>query len=226
MSKFRLRHLVMSASMMYLFAAAGRAENDPTGRVMDYYLSKLDSVLTGRYIFQVDTTFSVKVRSIFIHHDSRGGLRSSDTAVYELKFENLHKISETILDSSTNAANNPPDTFTFQFPQNSQYIYNFFPNDTGAGILAIGFDPPEYLRDSMPDGIVTFDRTSYNISRLILNFIEREGYQRYSVVYEFEEISKLLTLKSLQINAAKSGFLRNVYYRRIFEFYDYNIIGR
>lgn len=195
------------------------AQNDTA--VFDYYLQKVDSTYRDTYIFRAKTEFEVSVRSIYVHLDSRGAFVSADTAGFRLTFAGDSVAAIEIVDSTAEATNTPPEIFDFAYPCGDEYQYNFYPNDTGAGILAIGFEPAEEKRLQLPSGLMTFERNSYRLSHLVLYYYEKKGYQRYSEVFKFGAFENFQVLDRMQINAARDGLIQNFYYKIIYEFYDY-----
>lgn len=197
------------------------AQRKTAPAVFDYYLRMIDSTHRANYIFRASTDFEVSVRSIYVRLDSRGRFVSADTAGFRLLFAADSMSALEILDSTDEPNNTPPEIFDFEPPTGEAYRYNFFPNDTGAGILAIGFEPPEEKRLKLPSGLITFERNSYRLSHLVLYYDEKKGYQRYSEVFKFGTFEEFQVLERMQINAAREGLIRNIYYKMNYEFYDY-----
>jgi len=195
-------------------------EIDP---VIEYYLEGIDSSFAHRYLFNTDYKFEFSVKSILTRTNYRGVVQSIDTAAYRLYFNGGTIDSFNVLDSADDEQNTFPDSFSFFKPWKQSGEFYFFPNDTGAGNLAIGFEPEEYKSEMNPTGMIIFDRDTFLMQNVLLHFINPSEFDRLSQSFTFEYVFPYLILREYKKQGVESGFFAKRYSSQIFEFYDYII---
>ncbi len=94
----------------------------------------------------------------------------------------------------------------------SVYHKFFFPNDTGAGDLAIGFDT-DTLIDRRPTGILTIDRESYCARRLHISWPHKPGFRRFGRSYHFVQMDQLTVVDTIIESAVIERLLADDDYR-------------
>ncbi|SYZ73800.1 exported hypothetical protein [Candidatus Zixiibacteriota bacterium] len=198
--------------------AAGRGDST----VIRYYLKNLDSAYAKSYIFASGTAFSFKIRIIYEETSYRGTINKADTAAMELYFSAGKRDSLEIIDSAQDEKNIIPDSFAVPPVWRHQYDYSFYPNDTGAGILAIGFDRQSNA-ENPPVGFLTMDRDTYYLKSLFLSFPEKEGYRQYSRTYHFERFDDYYIPTIWEIDGSMNTFTGIKYFKQILEFKEFKL---
>ncbi len=219
-SRFLLLLNLLLISAPILSEDVYRPATDP---MIAFYLNKVDSVFNNYYIFNRPEESVFKVRCIYLVTNYRGKSEVRDTAVYGMNCRDGKFDLNRIIDSSSIKDNPPPTAPIIEKPWEGDFQFYIFPNDTGAGDLAIGFVFPYGEKGDKPTGLFTLDRESYNIKSLVLSYIQRTGFESYSESYAFYQADTLIRLKSLEINSSRAGFIGAKYVKHRFEFYDYGI---
>jgi len=207
--------------VIFCMPILGHAQkNDATIR---FYLKNIDSVFAANYIFNYAGDFSCKARCLLHMTDYRGVLKNIDTAVYQLFYNRGKLDSLQIIDSAKAKGNIMPDSLHPLLPWKDSNSYYFFPNDTGAGSLAIGFEPADTTRPDLPAGFLNLNRNDYTLEYISLAFPRPKDYERASRSYRFERLGQHIILIRQESNNIKLAFLGRQYIKRIYEFYDYQI---
>lgn len=215
-----MRFFPIGLIFILVLGSTAYAQEDP---VMKFYLNKLDSSFQDEYIFVSDAVFDVSVRSIFQETDYRGKAKGTDTAVYRIYYTNEQIDSFTVIDSAGEKDNKLPDRFFFVPPWYQDYDFYFFPNDTGAGALAIGFQPDSTQPDTLTTGMLMVDRDTYKLKSIMLYDPTPENVSRLSEIYEFGPRGKYQILLNYEKHMVNTAFLGKKYTNQKFEFFDYNI---
>lgn len=92
------------------------------------------------------------------------------------------------------------------------YQKSFFPNDTGAGDLAIGFDT-DTLVDRRPSGILTINRDFYYARRLHISWPHKPGFRRFGRSYHFVQMDQLTVIDTIIESAVIERLLADDDYR-------------
>jgi hypothetical protein len=146
-----------------------------------------------------------------------------DTAIFLVEYEERHVASVTVIDSARIQENTLPKEVTPAPLRDQKLAFYFFPNDTGVGQLAIGFDPADSYGDKLPSGFLSLDRNSYYLRSLSLNYPRKEGFIKYSEEYYFGRLDGYLVPHVLEIHGAWNTFFSQTYFRQNLEFYDFRI---
>ncbi len=165
-------------------------------RVISFYWQQAAD--TFRETMPTETALNYVATGVVLHSvlDSDGGIETTDTLIYNYYFRSGR------LDSSVAVLGEfeYPERLDFSFPDifQSDYELTLYPNDTGGGPLAIGFDNrSDTLAE--PIGIVLLDRQHYTLGELLLNFNQRRGHRSYSQRFWFSQIDGLTMIDSLVI---------------------------
>jgi len=173
--------LALSILIFVVCASSLNAQNSETDPVIHFYLDKSDSLLKEQYIFNSDVAFSVILISILQKTDYHGELEDIDTASFKVYYNNGLIDSFFILDSASMSENNLPESLDFILPRllDDSYFY-FFPNDTGAGKLAIGFELVDTISNVIYSGLINLDRDSFR-PLLLMHFDQNpEDFNRFN----------------------------------------------
>jgi hypothetical protein len=199
------------------------AEND--GAAISFYLKKVDSVFSSSYIFDRGIDFLFKARAIYYKMDYRGNIRKADTAIYDIAYGSDGQRSADIIDSAAMAENIVPADFHFPRPWRDTLGYHlyFFPNDTGSGPLAIGFEGQMQDKGENPSGFFLIDRNHYVVNSMVTDFHKSEGDKTLSGSLRFGTLREFIIIDRLEINESEILFTGTSYFKRILEFYDYRI---
>jgi len=195
-------------------------ERDAT---MQFYLDNTAYVFKQNYIINKEIAFTVKVRSIFEQTDYRGKMEKSDTAVYAVYVSNGSIDSTLVIDSAGVPKNRPPDSLQPYLPWEESYDFYFYPNDTGAGRLAIGYESPVSDTTRNRTGFMNINRGNYDLQDIFLHSRNVEGYQRLSNVFSFERDGKFIRPLRFEQYVVKIAFMGHQYSRHYLEFFEYRI---
>jgi hypothetical protein len=191
--------------------------------VLKFYIGKVDSTINQYYLFESQRGFSVEIESRLYETNYRGIV--SDSSIASCYFTHLSNGTDSIdaIKQAKDKNNKIPDSFILSKPWKETYRFYFYPNDTGAGELAIGFDPAAESEISLPSGFMMINRDDYFIRSIIFYFPNKEGYKKYSETYKFDSIDGFISPKSIEINGARATFTGIEYFRQILEFKNYRI---
>ncbi len=191
--------------------------------VIEYYLSGSDSVFNRQYIFNTDSRFAFTVTSVFYKTNYRGELKEADTAGYRLYYSGSKLNTMIIVDSATIKDNMPPTDFDVYLPgmENSQFY--FFPNDTGAGKLAIGFESADNSGTTLYSGFMNIERETFQPVSLIFYNLDTPNFDRLSETFNFTRFNGYLILSRYEKQGVKSAFLGKSYIIQTMTFSDYEL---
>ena len=201
----------------------GYAAGDADERVIDYYFGKLDSAFSNSLIFYGGRDFSFSVRSIFQETDYRGKLKSVDTALYRVSYSKGRMVSLEIIDSSVSEENVFTGEFEFPRPWTGDYIFYLYPNDTGVGPLAIGFESVDSLGNEMLSGVINLDRDDFRLMSLLVHEFDAKGFERLSRSFSFGPSGSYLIVSQIEKQGLIYRFFGRRYTLQRYEFFDYLI---
>lgn len=182
----------------------------PKQEIIDYYWRHAASNCVAQDSLRFERSYSCLV-SAYARELSRGGrTKSADTTVNRYFFS-LGKLDSVVHQSGDRKLTVEVD-ITVPNIFDSTYVRVFFPNDTGAGELAIGFDT-DSTGDRRPTGIVTIDRDTYAMRRLHLSYLRRPGYSRFGRTYHFFECKGLVVPDTIIESAVIERLLADEDYR-------------
>jgi hypothetical protein len=188
--KRKIVAFIAAAGLAMLFLPAltiGDTESDDP--VLNFYIDRARATAESRNPIERGTVFSFG--STYYYSFGERDSLTTDTSVSSREYE--------------------VDIF---YPNvfDHDYIYNFYPNDTGGADLAIGFDTDSMVQDE-PVGIAIIDRSRYFLKWLYLYYSDRKGYKRYSHSLRFSEQDGFVFPDSIWSVAAKVGLFSTDYYR-------------
>jgi hypothetical protein len=154
--------------------------------------------------------FSYQTTTYYKKLGNLGEISSVDSVknIYFYSFGNLDS-SKTLLPAKHSI---PKIDLSVPGIFDSTYILNFFPNDTGGTLLAIGFDS-DSTHKSWPSGLVEIDRQKYFPRWLYLYYPDQGGFKRYSRSFRFIDQQGYVFPDSVWEVAVKDGFLFSTSYR-------------
>ena len=205
--------------LIAFFANGASASGDST--VIAYYHKNIAANLADHYLTGIERSYSYAVTSIYIKTDYRGEVQKVDTAVYSIRHDTTTGDSILVIDSAGVSENIPYADLQPYFPEPNRYRFYFYPNDTGAGALAIGFDPDSADTTPLPAGHMTFDRNTYVLQSLTLHYRNINDYKQYSLDYAFTTVDSILILTKLIISGTRGALLGRRYSRQELTFSDY-----
>jgi len=215
-------NLILSINILVLCSAAASAGKGEDA-VIEFYLKKADSVMAVSYIFNSSLHYTFTTKAIYSITDYRGTIKKVDTAVFLVEYKERRAASVMVIDTARIQENTLPKEFTPAPLWDQHLAYYFFPNDTGAGQLAIGFDPAASCGDKLPSGFLSLDRDTYYLRSLNINYPRKEGFIKFSETYYFEPLEGILVPNRLEIHGAWNTFMSQTYFRQNLEFYDFRI---
>lgn len=184
--------------------SAGDEALDP---VLEYYRAKAEKAFNQSV---PDHAYSVKATTYYktFGADGRFDLQDSVTGWYY--------ISAGTLDSQNISTPNSqlPEPVSFEYPNvfADNYLFYFFPNDTGGLELAIGFDTYT-AEDTLPDGFAIIDRSDGYLRRLYLYYPSGERLKRYTRSFRFVRYDGYVFPDSIWIITARAGIFSTEYLR-------------
>lgn len=209
--KRKIVAFIAAAGLAMLFLPAltiGDMESDDP--VLNFYIDRARATAESRNPIERGTVFSFDAVTYY-KRIGRGGkvdLVDSTRSTYYYSFGERDSLTT---DTSVSSREYEVDIF---YPNvfDHDYIYNFYPNDTGGADLAIGFDTDSMVQDE-PVGIAIIDRSRYFLKWLYLYYSDRKGYKRYSHSLRFSEQDGFVFPDSIWSVAAKVGLFSTDYYR-------------
>lgn len=192
--------------------------NDP---VLRFYVDSVSSRVDQNILFVDYVDVMVDIRAVYQKLDYRGEIDKADTAIYTVDLNDGMADSSAVVDSASIEENVIPDNLRFIKPWDKNCYFYFFPNDTGLGDLAIGFEPNRPDSNLTPSGIMIFDRKTFILKKLFLHFRNYGEFQRFSMVYTFEEKDFGTAPVHIDYRGSKTGTLQNQYFRQDLYFNNY-----
>jgi len=194
-------------------------EIDP---VIKYYLSGVDSTFNQAFIINA-ISFDCQVMSILKVTNYRGETDKIDTALYQLYFLGGNLDSISIIDSAGTEKNSLPDNFTPPDIWNQKINFTFYPNDTGAGRLAIGFNRSDSLLSRNSTGFINIDRNRFDLLSLFVHYPFYKEAIRHSKSYKFDYKDGFIRPLIYESNSIEKRFMGQKYFQHRLYFDKYNI---
>lgn len=210
MEKYRIRlwtALVVLAVGLPLKSAVDDRKADP---VVQFYCAQARSVCAEHKPDEQALTYSLTATSYRKKVGERGAIAHVDSAVADFYF------SGGTLDSQKTAVSTLKKLadIDFSYPNvfDQDYLFSFYPNDTGGKYLAIGFDT-DSAGDLRPVGLAIIDRYEYSLHRLYLFYPHQAGYKRFSRTLHFVKHEGYIFPDSILEMAARAGIFSTDHYR-------------
>ena len=178
--------------------------------IIDFYTTRASQVYQSRSPFESGIQFSFKAQTYFKIFNGEQDAVITDSAE-SIYFFNFGEIDSTKTIYSFKRENQPLE-FTYPNIFTDEYVYNFYPHDTGGGELSIGFDSKGFDIGT-PIGIAVIDRDQYFLKWLYMHFLFEKRAERYSRSYRFTEIEGFVFPDSIWESRARKTFFASEYYR-------------
>jgi len=219
----RANNILKALVIIFLFISISVVAGSSDDMVLKFYLGKVDSALNQYYLFESSIVFSAEITARLYNTNHRGIVIDSSVAISKLSHLANKGDSVTVVKPADNKNNIIPDSFGLFRPWKETYRFYFFPNDTGAGELAIGFDPSSEGGRNLPSGLFSINRDNYFTKSIIFYFPNKEGYKKYSESYQFGSQNGFITLRKIEINGARATLTGIEYFKQILEFDNYQL---
>ncbi len=199
--------LVILAAILSVVVAADDAYRDDP--VLEYYCKQAEEACESRDPLQRGVSFSYVARAYYKKLRGNGSVEKLDSAIhkYYYSFGTLDSQNTTIVTSKRvkELDLSYPDVF------GGDYLYNFFPNDTGGETIAIGFDTDTVI-DNRPVGLATIDREYYFFHNIFLYYPNRPDHRRYTRSMGFTEYQGYIFPDTMWVvGAAEAVFFTESY---------------
>ncbi len=204
-----------------LYSVAVPEDTDDTDPVLKFYTERAKSVSDSRNPIESGLNFSFQTRSYYKKVNKKGVIVKTDSS-FTTQFYSYGNLDSLIWDS-VNSSKEVEIDWNYPNIFNTEYEYNFYPNDTGGTFLAIGFDIDTTVAE-IPVGLAIIDRNHYFMHWLFLHFPHDKLHDRYSKSFRFTDYSGIVMPDSIWVVGAKSTTLSTEYYRIETSIYDFNIL--
>ena len=182
-------------------------ESDP---ILEFYVKRGSSVFSSRNPLERAVNFSFMARTYYKKIDNKGEVKKIDSA-FITQYYSFGQLDSLLWDSLKTSQF---IEFEYEFPNvfDKKYLYNFYPNDTGAVDLPIGFDT-DSTNFEYPIGVVIIDRNLYSLKWLYLHYPNESSHKRYSRSFRFTNIDNYIFPDSIWVVGAKRGIFSTENYR-------------
>ena len=184
-------------------------END-VDPILNFYCLRSAAVYKSRHPFEHGASFSCHTRTYYKNVSNRGEILNIDSSLATCYFS-YGQLDSLVEDTARSSRTEEID---LNYPNifEDDYVFCFFPNDTGGTELAIGFDT-DTVNNLLPVGIAIIDRDKYTLRRLYLHYPDKPDYKRYSRSLRFVEHEGYIFPDSIWIVGARSGLFSTEYFR-------------
>jgi len=183
---------------------------DNSDPILEYYTARAKEVCRSRNPLNAGVNYSFIAKTYFYIIENDGFLRRTDSSSVKY-FYSFGVLDSTVIIIPTEKNQEQPD-FTYLNIFNDDYIFNFFPNDTGGEDISIGFDLESYP-ENQPVGFVVINREFFYLKILHLYYMNERRDKRVSKSYRFVEHEGFVFPDSIWEIKAKRGILSVDYYR-------------
>lgn len=177
--------------------------------ILDFYVNRANNTFQSRDPFAGGLNFSYQVNSYYkkIVNDRNAVLVDSSDIVYYYSFGELD--STKTIHKAEDYSDNVNLSFSNLFSED--YIFDFFPNDTGGSDLAIAFDTYDF-DERRPVGFAVIDRERYFLRWMYLYNVNDRKDKRKSRWLKFTEHEGFIFPDSIwEIKAIRAVFSTNYY---------------
>lgn len=185
------------------------AQNNPD-QILSFYTERAAATFKSRNPIEAGISFGMRGKTYFRIYDDTMIPRINDSLIsdYFYSFGHLDSVIQVV------KSTHKQDSLDFSYPNifNGDYIYNFYPNDTGGKELAIGFDSKDY-NTKIPVGLAIIDRNRYFLLWLHLHYISERRDERRSKSFRFTEFEGYIFPDSVWEIKARRGVLTTEFYR-------------
>jgi hypothetical protein len=214
---FRMRRKIpyAAAALLAIFAAslAARlwaADQNQPDPILEFYVKKAAATFTSRDPMAAGVNFSLRATTYYKDLSRGGKVTLSDSSIIDY-FYSFGEVDSTVVIAAPKH-NHPSFDITVPNVFTGDYVYNFFPNDTGGSDLSIGFDTRDTTSPD-PTGIAVIDRDRYFLKRLYLFYPNDVAYKRYSRSLRFTDFEGYIFPDSVSESRAEAGIFSSKHYR-------------
>jgi hypothetical protein len=176
---------------------------------LEYYRSGAEKVMQEQCPLWQSESFSCKaVSRYYRYEDKKMSFVDSSIAHYFFTGSVLDSVRPIVSSGKKSLR------FSFDCPNlfSSQYLFNFYPNDTGGAQIALGVDSPQEA-DSLPVGVAIINRTTMRPITLFLYYPIKEDYRRYSRTLNFTDTTGPIFPNRIVEIGVRDGLLSTETYR-------------
>ena len=210
MSTQKKTQLIFVVLFVTAFAACMAQEADPADPVLAYYCRQAAGQAESRDPLMAGVAYSIHVKSYLSKLKSRGRRELADSAVYT-DFYSFGVRDSQIVAAATDESLLEVD-LTFPNVFSRDYVFRFFPNDTGGQRLAIGFDS-DTVTNLSPVGLAIVDRNAFFLRSLYLYYPHEEKYERYSRQLDFTEVDGFTIPEKIVTTYARASIMSLDYWQ-------------
>jgi len=197
--------LVVLVSGLSLISPSDSREANP---VLQFYCREARAACAEHSAVEQGLTYSFTATSYRNKIGGRGAISHVDSAVADFYFSGATLDSQRTAESTSNKLADLDFSYINVFDLN--YRFNFYPNDTGGRLLAIGFDT-DSTNDPRPVGLAIINRYDYSLDRLYLFYPHKAGYKRFSRILHFVQHEGYIFPDSILEVTAKAGIFSTEY---------------
>jgi hypothetical protein len=183
---------------------------DNADPILDFYTTRANEVYRSRNPVNAGVNYSFSAKTYYYIIENNGYLRRNDSSItkYFYSFGDRDSTIEIV------SSKNKQEQLNFNYLNifNKDYLFNFFPNDTGGENISIGFDSKVFSYEQ-PVGFVILNRDLYFMRMLHLYYNHERRDKRISKSYRFIEYEGFVFPDSIWEIKAKRGILSVDYYR-------------
>ena len=197
-------------TLIVLEDSSADSTNVSENPVLSFYWERAGKTFESRDPVERGTAYVMTILSVYKYINNKGKVDNEDSLSQKRYYSwgKLDSVKTLKGDESRfkNLILTVPDFFA------DHYQLEFYPNDTGAGDMSIGFDTGE-TSDSTPTGLLVFDRQSYLPHWLYLYYPDKKYFERFSRSYRFTVLDGLIFPDSVWEVGAKQGVFFKEHYR-------------
>lgn len=183
---------------------------DLTDPVMNFYVSRSKALINSSNPLKRGISFSYTAKTYY-KQIKRGGIVEfidSSLATYYFNFGKL----DSVVTEYSEEVEQPEVIFDFPNIFEDEYIFSFFPNDSGGEDIAIGFEI-DSIDHSVPVGIAIIDRNLFFPKWLYMHYPKNEKGEKLSRSYRFVDINGFLFPDSVWDVGTRYTFFSRENYR-------------
>ncbi len=205
--------LATAVALILTFVGNRALSADSAGQqnpILDFYVKSAAASFTSRDPIAAGLSFSFRATTYYKDLNRGGKVQLTDSLVADYYYS-FGALDSTVALAPSKEKHPAPDIIVPNvFSMN--YLFNFFPNDTGGSDLAIGFDTKD-TTSADPTGIAIIDRDRFFLKRLYLYYSNSLAYKRYSRSLRYTEFEGFNFPDSIWEVRAEAGIFSSRHYR-------------
>ena len=194
-------------AILAISSVQGQDKDEP---VLKFYWDRARASLQSRDPLQHAVTYSFETNTLYKKVGKKGELTIADSTRSQYFYSFGHLDSTKVLKQPESSV--PKVELSFPAVFDTAYRLNFFPNDTGGQLLAIGFDADTTSVD-LPVGLVEIDRQKYYPCWLYLTYPAKPGLRHLTRSFRFTLLDGFIFPDSVWEVGVKDGFFVTTSYR-------------